>query len=94
MPMGQTRSPRPLTAEAPRAGPVRVRGVVQGVGFRPFVYVAATPLGLSGSVANDSSGLIVEVEGDAQAIDDFDPTPPRPRPSRWSKRSPPRNWIR
>ena len=50
---------------------VCVRGVVQGVGFRPFVYTAAASLGLSGSVCNDSSGAIIEVEGDASGIDDF-----------------------
>jgi hydrogenase maturation protein HypF len=43
---------------------VCVRGVVQGVGFRPFVYTAAAAHGLSGSVRNDSSGAIIEVEGD------------------------------
>jgi hydrogenase maturation protein HypF len=41
----------------------RVTGVVQGVGFRPFVYVTATGLGLSGSVGNDSAGVLAEVEG-------------------------------
>ena len=41
-----------------------VRGVVQGVGFRPFVYTTAAAAGLTGSVRNDSSGAIVEVEGD------------------------------
>ena len=50
---------------------VCVRGVVQGVGFRPFVYTAAASLGLSGSVRNDSAGAIIEVEGDASGIDDF-----------------------
>jgi hydrogenase maturation protein HypF len=50
---------------------VCVRGVVQGVGFRPFVYTTAAALGLSGSVRNDSSGGIIEVEGDAAAVDDF-----------------------
>ena len=48
-----------------------VRGVVQGVGFRPFVYATATQLSLSGSVANDSSGVVVEVEGDPAGVDDF-----------------------
>ena len=43
---------------------VCVHGVVQGVGFRPFVYTAAAAHGLSGSVRNDSSGAIIEVEGD------------------------------
>jgi hydrogenase maturation protein HypF len=48
-----------------------VQGVVQGVGFRPFVYTAAAANGLSGSVRNDSSGAIIEVEGDEQAIAAF-----------------------
>ena len=50
---------------------VRVRGVVQGVGFRPFVYTTAVALGLSGSVRNDTSGAVIEVEGDGSDIDDF-----------------------
>lgn len=48
-----------------------VRGVVQGVGFRPFVYVTASALSLTGSVANDSGGVIIEVEGDAGAVARF-----------------------
>jgi hydrogenase maturation protein HypF len=50
---------------------VCVRGVVQGVGFRPFVYTTAATLGLTGSVRNDSSGAIVEVEGGTGDIDEF-----------------------
>ncbi len=45
-----------------------VRGVVQGVGFRPFVYATASALSLSGSVVNDSGGVIVEVEGGATSL--------------------------
>jgi len=48
-----------------------VRGVVQGVGFRPFVYVTAAALSLSGSVANDSAGVVIEVEGDPDALAQF-----------------------
>ena len=48
-----------------------VHGVVQGVGFRPFVYTTAAALGLSGTVRNDSSGAIIEVEGDGADVDDF-----------------------
>jgi hydrogenase maturation protein HypF len=48
-----------------------VNGVVQGVGFRPFVYACAAALALTGSVRNDSAGAIVEVEGDAADLDDF-----------------------
>jgi hydrogenase maturation protein HypF len=50
---------------------VSVRGVVQGVGFRPFVYTTAAALGLTGSVRNDSSGAIIEVEGETTGIDEF-----------------------
>src|SRR6476469_5660433 len=50
---------------------VCVRGVVQGVGFRPFVYACAAASGLSGSVRNDSVGAVIEVEGDATDLDRF-----------------------
>src|SRR3977135_801230 len=50
---------------------VCVHGVVQGVGFRPFVSTPAAALGLSGSVRNDTSGAIIEVEGDPAEIDHF-----------------------
>jgi len=49
----------------------RVAGVVQGVGFRPFVYTTAVTLGLAGSVRNDTSGAVIEVEGDDRDIGDF-----------------------
>lgn len=48
-----------------------VRGVVQGVGFRPFVYTTAAHHGLSGSVRNDSCGAVIEVEGDPADIEGF-----------------------
>ncbi len=50
---------------------LRVTGVVQGVGFRPFVYRLARARGLAGWVFNDSSGVEVEVEGEAAALDSF-----------------------
>jgi hydrogenase maturation protein HypF len=50
---------------------IHIRGIVQGVGFRPFVYKVATSLGLSGFVFNSSSGVTIEVEGEAAAIEDF-----------------------
>ncbi len=50
---------------------ITVTGVVQGVGFRPFVYGLATDLGLTGFVGNDADGVFIEVEGDADAVDVF-----------------------
>jgi hydrogenase maturation protein HypF len=48
-----------------------VNGVVQGVGFRPFVYRIATEEGLGGTVKNGPSGVIIEVEGTEPAIASF-----------------------
>ncbi|HEX4932993.1 MAG TPA: Sua5/YciO/YrdC/YwlC family protein, partial [Gemmatimonadaceae bacterium] len=43
---------------------VQVRGVVQGVGFRPFAHALARRLGVAGHVGNDDAGVFLEVEGD------------------------------
>lgn len=48
-----------------------VSGVVQGVGFRPFVYRLATTLDLAGWVRNDPAGVTIEVEGAAAAVREF-----------------------
>jgi hydrogenase maturation protein HypF len=50
---------------------IRVEGVVQGVGFRPFVYSLATGLGLGGLVGNDADGVWVEIEGSPLSIREF-----------------------
>ncbi len=55
----------------PQRVQLRLRGIVQGVGFRPFVYNLAQRLGLTGHVLNDSSGLLAEVEGEETAIAAF-----------------------
>jgi hydrogenase maturation protein HypF len=50
---------------------IRVRGIVQGVGFRPFVYGLATRAGLVGQVLNDAAGVTIEVEGETAVLDTF-----------------------
>jgi hydrogenase maturation protein HypF len=47
---------------------LRIEGIVQGVGFRPFVHGLATQLGLAGFVGNDPQGVFVEAEGDEAAV--------------------------
>ncbi len=54
-----------------RAVSLHVTGVVQGVGFRPFVYNLATRLGVTGWVKNTSDGVFALAEGDTAAIDAF-----------------------
>jgi hydrogenase maturation protein HypF len=50
---------------------IEVEGIVQGVGFRPFVYRLAHAYGLSGWVCNTSSGVVIEVEGPSESVDAF-----------------------
>src|SRR6476660_801627 len=50
---------------------ITLRGAVQGVGFRPFVYRLATQMALTGWVFNSSAGLVVEVEGRTEALENF-----------------------
>jgi hydrogenase maturation protein HypF len=61
----------PLHSEARRAAPgveIRVRGRVQGVGFRPTVWRLARELGLHGEVLNDAEGVLIRVAGSDEAI--------------------------
>jgi hydrogenase maturation protein HypF len=50
---------------------ISVRGIVQGVGFRPFVYALARRHGLTGLVRNDAEGVHIEAEGDVHSLDLF-----------------------
>lgn len=50
---------------------IEINGVVQGVGFRPFIYNLATALGLRGFVSNDTNGVVIELETDAQTLKKF-----------------------
>ena len=64
-PMATTRSPPRIRKR------ILIRGVVQGVGFRPFVYNLAQSLRLTGFILNSSSGVTVEIEGADSAVDRF-----------------------
>src|SRR3990172_6927629 len=48
-----------------------VRGAVQGVGFRPFIFRLANELKLSGYVLNNSKGVFIEAEGSEPSLKDF-----------------------
>lgn len=61
-----------IAAPAPTARRrIRVAGVVQGVGFRPFVWRLARDLGLAGWVRNDAAGVEIEVEGETARLTAF-----------------------
>ncbi len=48
-----------------------ITGIVQGVGFRPFIYQIAQKLSLSGFVFNDSTGVTIEIQGSNSSIEEF-----------------------
>ena len=50
---------------------IEVEGIVQGVGFRPFIFRLAATHGISGWVKNTSGGVIIEAEGEAAAVSSF-----------------------
>ncbi|NMG06898.1 carbamoyltransferase HypF [Brasilonema sp. UFV-L1] len=50
---------------------IRVRGIVQGVGFRPTVYRLAKAYGLQGKVCNDGQGVLIWVSGCEESIEEF-----------------------
>lgn len=65
-------SSEPVAGAATRlARRVSIRGTTQGVGFRPFVYRAATGRGLCGWVYNGTGGVELHVEGSADSLDAF-----------------------
>ena len=70
-----------LSTQAVRARLV-VSGIVQGVGFRPFVHRLAHDLALKGWVLNSTEGVVIEVEGPGDLVDSFVRALPREAPPR------------
>ncbi|MEA3396140.1 MAG: carbamoyltransferase HypF [Chloroflexota bacterium] len=62
---------RDVNTELRAAYHIAITGIVQGVGFRPFVYNLAERLGVRGWVLNHSGGVAIEAEGHAAALDTF-----------------------
>ena len=50
---------------------IQIRGLVQGVGFRPFVYRIAVNHGLKGRVENRNDGVIIDVIGEEDVLNNF-----------------------
>jgi hydrogenase maturation protein HypF len=50
---------------------ISVKGAVQGVGFRPFIYKLANSLGLKGYVLNTPQGVIIDSEGENTVLAEF-----------------------
>jgi len=59
---------QPLASMTTARARIEVRGIVQGVGFRPFVYRLANALGLDGWVRNDGAGVTIEVQGHPERV--------------------------
>ena len=59
---------------------IEVSGIVQGVGFRPYVYRLATGRELAGTIRNTSAGVTIEVEGPRERVEDFVARLPREAP--------------
>ncbi|HUO61497.1 MAG TPA: carbamoyltransferase HypF, partial [Candidatus Acidoferrales bacterium] len=72
---------RSAEAGAPQRLRMVIRGAVQGVGFRPFIYRLATELRLLGWVNNSSHGVFIEVEGPRPLLDEFLLRVPREKPA-------------
>ncbi|WP_102142506.1 carbamoyltransferase HypF [Mycobacterium hubeiense] len=66
-----SRAPTPTMVAPLQRRRFTVTGVVQGVGFRPFVHRVASELGLAGFVGNDSAAVFIEVQGTPTAIAEF-----------------------
>ena len=50
---------------------IELRGIVQGVGFRPWIYNLASERGVTGRVSNGAAGVVIDAFGPQRALDDF-----------------------
>ncbi|MBT7087323.1 MAG: hypothetical protein HN931_14255, partial [Desulfobacterales bacterium] len=50
---------------------IKIEGIVQGVGFRPFIFTLASRYNLKGEVSNTSSGVLIHIEGAEYNIEKF-----------------------
>ena len=50
---------------------IQIHGIVQGVGFRPFIHRLVGEFGLNGTVKNTSSGVELELEGERETLEAF-----------------------
>lgn len=66
---GQVGSDRGLIMQVRRQ--IDVSGIVQGVGFRPYIYRLATDRRLTGTIRNTSAGVTIEVQGPSETVQDF-----------------------
>ena len=69
--MGKRKQTKPEVRGGAVRRRIRVRGIVQGVGFRPTVYRLATERALGGWVKNDAEGVLIELEGPEAALESF-----------------------
>ena len=60
---------------------IRVSGIVQGVGFRPYVFRLATELNLCGTIRNTPAGVTIEIQGAAGRVESFVSRLPREAPA-------------
>lgn len=88
---------RVLTAVQKHLNPVRLkvvlRGAVQGIGFRPFVFRLAQEMKLTGWVKNSSQGVFIEVEGGRQVLEKFLARLESEKPARSSIQSLESSWL-
>jgi len=81
-----------MSADAARLR-LEIRGAVQGVGFRPFVFRLAEELGLAGWVINDARGVFLEVEGARGVLERFQARVEAERPPRAVVKSVSAAWL-